>query len=31
MSLDVSLTCPCCKCHVFDANITHNLGAGSQV
>jgi len=26
MSLDVSLTCPCCKCHVFDANITHNLG-----
>jgi hypothetical protein len=25
MSLDVSLTCPCCKHEVYTSNITHNL------
>lgn len=27
MSLDVDLTCSCCKQTIFEWNITHNLGA----
>ena len=30
MSLDVDLTCSHCGTSVFDANITHNLGAMAQ-
>lgn len=25
MSLDISLTCPCCNNEIYSANITHNL------